>query len=299
MDHKIHCIDLQYHGADLEIISFLVESSEGPIVVETGPHSCLEHLEKGLQKHGFQLEDVKHVILTHIHLDHAGGAWCFAEHGANVYLHPLGYKHMHDPSRLLKSAKMIYGDMMDSMWGTLKAIPANQLHIIEDEQELAIGDKTFKSWHTPGHAKHHTAWQLDNILFAGDLAGIKRKEGPVIPPCPPPDIDIDLWITQIDRMLTIKEIDTYYVTHGGLVTNPEDHMSKLKDGLISFSNFIKPYYESGKSEFDALQPFVEFVSLRLRDEGMDEASVKKFANGGALLADIHGLMRYWSKKLNT
>ncbi len=297
MAHKIHCIDLEYKGADLEIISFLIESSVGPIVVETGPHSTIKTLTKGLENLGYKFEDVKHVILTHIHLDHAGGAWCFAEHGAQVYLNPLGYKHMHDPSRLLSSAQMIYGDMMDSMWGTLKPIPADQLHTVEDGEKLLIGDKTFTSWHTPGHAKHHTTWQLDNVLFAGDLAGIKRKEGPVIPPTPPPDIDIELWINQIDRMLNIEELDTYYVTHGGLVTNPEDQMIKMKDALTSFSNFIKPFYESGKSASDALQPFIEYASERFRNEGMDEASLKTFVNGGAMLADLHGIMRYWSKKL--
>ncbi len=298
MSHKVHCIDLEYQGSDLEIISFIVESSEGPIVVETGPHVSLDKLSAGLETLGYVKEDVKHVLLTHIHLDHGGGAWCFAEHGAHVYLHPLGYKHMHDPSRLLDSAKRIYGDMMDSMWGTLKPIAAEQLFALEDGETLKIGDKTFTSWHTPGHAKHHIAWQLDHILFAGDLAGIKRKSGVVIPPTPPPDIDIDVWIEQIDRMTAIKEIDTYYVTHGGLVTDPKDQMQRMKDKLTGFSNFIKPYVQEGKTAMDVLQPFVEFAGEQFRKEGMDEEALKSFVNGGALLADIHGIMRYWTKKLS-
>jgi glyoxylase-like metal-dependent hydrolase (beta-lactamase superfamily II) len=298
MSHSVHCIDLEYKGSDLEIISFIVESSEGPIVVETGPHVSLDKLTAGLEKLGYKKEDVKHVLLTHIHLDHGGGAWCFAEHGANVYLHPLGYKHMHDPTRLLDSAKRIYGEMMDSMWGTLKPIAAKQLYSLDDGERLKIGDKIFTSWHTPGHAKHHIAWQLDNILFAGDLAGIKRKSGAVIPPTPPPDIDIDVWISQINRMLAIDEIDTYYVTHGGLVADPKDQMARMKDALISFSTFIKPYVDEGKSAMEVLQPFIEFASERFRKEGMEEDTLEKFVNGGALLADIHGIMRYWTKKLS-
>jgi len=297
MSNTVHCINLEYKGSDLEINSFIVESSDGPIIIETGPQVCLDNLTAGLQKLGYSKEDVKHVLLTHIHLDHGGGAWCFAEHGANVYLHPLGYKHMHDPTRLLNSAKLIYGDMMDSMWGTLKPIAAEQLHALDDGEQLTIGDKTFTSWHTPGHAKHHIAWQLDKILFAGDLAGIKRKSGAVIAPTPPPDIDIDEWIIQINRMLTIDEIDTYYVTHGGLVSDPKDQMERMKDVLISFSEFVKPFVEQGSNTNDCLQPFLEFARDRFSKEGMDKDTLDTFINGGALLADLHGIMRYWTKKL--
>lgn len=294
---KIHPINLDFKGTDLQIFSFVVESDAGPIVIETGPHSCLPVLEEGLSKLGYAKTDVKHVLLSHIHLDHAGGAWCFAEHGAQIYLHPLGFKHTHNPEKLLASAVRIYGDMMDTLWGTLKPIPAEQLHSIEDGEEIQIGNLTFRSWHTPGHAKHHTAWQLDNVLFTGDLAGIKRPEGPVIPPCPPPDIDIELWISNIDRMLAIENIDTYYATHGSLITDVNDHMEKLKEVLIAFSEFIKPYYLNGTPPMDILAPFLEFVTKRLTAEGMTQEQIHTFVEGGALLADIHGIMRYWSKKL--
>lgn len=295
--HKIHPIDLNFQGNDLKIYSFVVESSEGPIVIETGPHSCLPTLEAGLSALGYTKTDVKHVLLTHIHLDHAGGAWCFAEHGAQIYLHPLGYNHMHNPEKLLASAQRIYGDLMDSLWGTLKPIPADQLHAIEDGKQITIGDKTFTSWHTPGHAKHHTAWQLDSILFTGDLAGIKRAEGPVIPPCPPPDINIELWVESIDRMLAIEEIDTYYATHGSLINDVNQHMEKMKDVLVTFADFVKPYYLEGKQPTDILPHFSELMKNRLLSEGMNEEEIATFFKGGAVLADIYGLMRYWSKKL--
>lgn len=297
--NKIHPINLDFKGTDLQIFSFVVESDAGPIVIETGPHSCLPVLEEGLSQLGYSKTDVKHVLLTHIHLDHAGGAWCFAEHGAQIYLNPLGYKHMHNPEKLLASAVRIYGEMMDTLWGTLKPIPADQLHSIEDGQDIQIGNLKFSSWHTPGHAKHHTAWQLENVLFTGDLAGIKRPEGPVIPPCPPPDIDIDLWINSIDRMLAIKNIDTYYATHGSLITDVKAHMAQLKDVLIEFSDFIKPYYLKGTPPMDILPAFLEFVTKRLTSEGMTQVQINKFVEGGALLADIYGIMRNWSKKLPT
>jgi len=294
---EIHPINLDFKGTDLQIFSFIVESDDGPIVIETGPHSCLPVLEEALGKLGYAKTDVKHVLLTHIHLDHAGGAWCFAEHGAQIYLNPLGYNHMHNPEKLLASAIRIYGDMMDTLWGTLKPIPADQLHSIGDGEDIQIGNLKFKSWHTPGHAKHHTAWQLDNILFTGDLAGIKRPEGPVLPPCPPPDIDIELWISNIDRMLAIEHIDTYYATHGSLITDINDHMEKLKEVLLAFSEFIKPYYLNDTPPMDILPPFLEYLTKKLTSEGMTQEQLNKFVESGAPLADIYGIMRYWSKKL--
>jgi len=292
----VHCIDLNFQGNDLKIFSFIVETDEGPVIIETGPHSCHKVLCEGLENLGYKKEDVKHVFLTHIHLDHAGGAWCFAELGAKIYVHPLGFKNLHDPTKLLASAERIYGSMMDKLWGTLKAIPEAQFHIADDYEVVTIGNIQFRSIHTPGHAKHHSCWQLDNVLFTGDLAGIKHDEGPVIPPCPPPDINIELWLENIDKVLAIKEVDTYYVTHGAKVENVKEHMELLKDGLRSFANFVKPYHEKSLSPGEVISDFIPFVSERFRSEGMSEESLQSFVQGGALLADLAGLLRYWKKK---
>lgn len=294
--YSIHPIDLEFNGYALVIFSFLIKTDDGPIIVETGPHSCLDKLVEGLAQHGYTQEDVKHVFLTHIHLDHAGGAWCFAEHGAKVYVHPLGYKHLHDPSKLLASAKMIYGKDMDRMWGTLKPIPADQFCVMEDDESVEVNGLTIISHHTPGHAKHHTAWQLENNLFTGDLAGIKHPEGAVIPPCPPPDINIDLWIENIDKVLSISEVDTYYVTHGAKVENVRAHMDSLKTALLSFSEFVKPYFDKDISPAEALPEFASFVTEYLRDTGMSQDAIDTFVNGGAIMADLMGLMRHWKKK---
>ncbi len=296
MSYSIHPIDLKFNGYALDIYSFLIKTESGPIIVESGPHSCLEALTKGLADHGYRKEDVKHVFLTHIHLDHAGGAWCFGEHGAKIYVHPLGFKHLHDPSRLLASAKMIYGKEMDRMWGTLRPIPADQFCVMEDGESREVLGLNFISHHTPGHAKHHTAWQLDSYLFTGDLAGIKHPEGAVIPPCPPPDINIDLWISSIDKVLSIKAIDTYYVTHGAKVDQVGDHMAALKHALTSFSAFVKPYHEKGVPPAEVLPEFAAFVRRFLTEQNLSTEAIDTFVNGGAIMADLMGLMRYWKKK---
>src|SRR5690606_16623004 len=111
-----------------------------------------------------------------------------AEKGANIYLHPLGAKHLADPSRLMASAKMIYQERMDELWGQMHPIPENQLIRVEDYETITVGDTKIKSLHTPGHAIHHIAWQINDLIFTGDVAGVKIGAGPVQPPCPPPDI---------------------------------------------------------------------------------------------------------------
>ncbi|HKK80460.1 MAG TPA: MBL fold metallo-hydrolase, partial [Phaeodactylibacter sp.] len=106
----IKTLDLKFLGKPDTIASFLVETSEGPILFETGPYSTFDNLKAEVERHGHQLADIKHVFVTHIHLDHAGAAWALAELGADIYLHPVGQGHMHDPSKLVASATRIYGD---------------------------------------------------------------------------------------------------------------------------------------------------------------------------------------------
>ena len=151
----MNIIDLKFLGLERAIAVFLVETSIGPILIETGPHSSLPKLKSGLSKLGYELKDIKHVLLTHIHLDHAGAAWAFAEQGAKIHLHPRGYRHLNEPSKLLESARRIYKDQMDSLWGSIKPIPEDNLLTVEDGEVLTFGDVSIKAMHTPGHAQHH------------------------------------------------------------------------------------------------------------------------------------------------
>ena len=295
----VHTINLEFQKQDFSIASFLVETDEGPILVETGPHSTLDTLISKIKTIGYDWKDIQHVLLTHIHLDHAGAAWCFAENGSNIYLHPLGYRHMHDPSRLLASATMIYGDRMDTLWGTLKPIPDDLLHMVEDNEVLDLNGLKIKSIHSPGHAKHHIAWQIDNILFTGDVAGVRINEGPVIPPCPPPDINIELWCDSIDRILQHGEIDTYYLTHFGKITDIRKHMENLKDVLREYADFIYPFYID-KTDPDEIMPhFTKFAVDYVRKKGSSDNAAMSYEAANPSYMSVRGLLRYWDKKLNT
>ena len=296
MNRTIHTIDLKFLDQPNGIAAFLVETSIGPILIETGPHSTLSTLVKAINKIGYQKEDIKHVFITHIHLDHAGAAWCFAAHGAKIYLHPFGYKHVHDPSKLLASAKMIYKEKMDYLWGTLKPISADQLITVDHGQSIEIDSLTVQAWHTPGHAKHHIAWQIGTDLFTGDVAGVCINDGPVIPPCPPPDINIEHWQESLDIIESLDTIETYYLTHFGKVTSIQAHIKLLRESLTAYSSFVKPYHDRGDSSELLLPDFTAFVNDYLTSHGMSMVDANAYEAANPSNMSVAGLMRYWHKK---
>ncbi|MGL1888322.1 MAG: MBL fold metallo-hydrolase [Reichenbachiella sp.] len=291
----IKTLDLHFKGLEHAIASFLIESSEGPILIETGPHSTFEHLQSGLNAHGYQIEDVKHVLLTHIHLDHAGAAWAFADHGAKIYVHPFGARNIADPSRLMASARQIYQDEMDSLWGAMNPINEGQLVQVEHQQEIVIGDIKLISHHTPGHAKHHIAWQLDKTLFTGDVAGVMIENGPVQPPCPPPDINIELWKASILLIKTL-DIDTLQLTHYGAVKDINLHLNALEKSLDSWSQFVYEKWSTGKANEEIIPLFMEFTAQELKAAGLRKEQIDQYQAANPAWMSVAGLVRYWSKK---
>ena len=299
MIQNIHTIDLNFQGQPLSIASFLVEINGMPILIETGPHSTYDHLCDRIRAIGHDPGNIQHVFITHIHLDHAGAAWAFAKNGAKVYLHPKGYRHMHDPSRLLASAKMIYREMMDTLWGTLEPIHEDQLLVIEDGQVVRINETNIVAHHTPGHAKHHIAWQINNIVFTGDVAGISIHGGPIVPPCPPPDIHIEDWIESIEKLLALKNIEKYYLTHFGLIEDPETHMDKLKYALTEYAEFVRPFAEKGNTTEEILPDFLQFTQSFLVSNGLSKEDAAKYEAANPAYMSAAGLMRYWKKKMES
>ena len=296
--YTVHTVDLKFLGHDNGIAAFIVETSAGIILVETGPHSTFPVLKEAIKEIGYRVEDIKHVLLTHIHLDHAGAAWCFAELGATVYLHPKGYRHMHQPERLLASAKMIYKENMDRLWGTLKPIPAEQLVIVENNETLDLLGLNIKALHTPGHAKHHIAWKVNDVIFAGDVAGVIINQGPVIPPCPPPDINIEDWNQSITALRAEKDVLGYYLTHFGYITDTEVHLQKLEKSLKHYSEFMEPHAQAGKTVEEVLPAFRNFVHNYLIENGLNEDDAKAYEAANPSDMSATGLLRYWHKRFD-
>ena len=284
-------IDLNFKGLPSAIASFLVPTNEGPVLIETGPHSTLPHLESGIREAGYALSDIQGVFLSHIHLDHAGAAWCLAKQGAKVYVHHHGYRHLKDPQRLMASATRIYGDQMDELWGRMEAIPEAQLIAVNDSKGIQVGEKLFQPWYTPGHAIHHLAWQVDNVLFTGDVAGVKIGSGPVMPPCPPPDIDINLWINSINQIRKLN-VDALYLTHYGIVNDIENHLDELQERLIAWADWMKPYWESKTPASQITPMFQDYVKQDLISQGLTNAEANIYEAANPSWMSVYGLIRY-------
>ncbi len=288
-------LDLRFLNLEKTISAFLILSTEGPVLVETGPHSTVTQLAAEVERHGFSLEEIKHVLLTHIHLDHAGAAWYLAEKGANIYVHPFGVKHLADPSKLMESARRIYKDQMDRLWGEMKAIEMNKLVEVADGQVLKIGNCSFTALHTPGHAVHHIAWQLEDVLFTGDVAGVKIENGPVVPPCPPPDINLEDWEKSIDRILH-SPVSRLYLTHFGPVEDKKNHLDTLRKELFKGAEWVKKNMEEGMDATTMTPLFQAFTANSLKEKGLSDAQIEQYEAANPAWMSVAGLMRYWSKK---
>lgn len=290
-----HIIDLNFLGEQDTIASFLIPTSVGVVLIESGPHSTFQALTARIEALGYTVSDIKHVLLSHIHFDHAGAAWCFAEKGATIYVHPAGAKHLASPEKLYNSAKMIYGDDMERLWGLMQPISETQLYAPSHGEAITIGDTTFHAWHTPGHAVHHIAWQMEDTLFTGDVAGVKIDSGKVVPPCPPPDINIEDWQASIALMKSLP-IKNLVLTHFGRITNVTQHLIDLEAELLAWANWMKPYYEKQMPQSDIIPLFQQFVAERLTAAGIADKDLPKYEKANPAFMSVAGLMRYWHKK---
>jgi len=294
MNPVVHVLDLQFQTRGT-VAAFVIETNAGPVLIETGPHSTFPALEAGLSDLGYRPSDVAQVLLSHIHFDHAGAAWAMARAGATIHLHPVGVRHLQDPSRLYNSARRIYGEMMEPLWGRMEPIPAEQLSATADNTVIEVGGVRFTALHTPGHAKHHIAWQTGDLLFSGDVAGCKIDDGPVSPPCPPPDIDLEAWIASIDRIAALP-LRRMYLTHFGPVDQIQAHLAELRQRLQAWGDWIKPHWERGTSAEEITPGFQAFAAEELADAGLGDFAIRQYEAANPAWMSVAGLLRYWSKR---
>jgi glyoxylase-like metal-dependent hydrolase (beta-lactamase superfamily II) len=291
----VHVLDLHFLNSEETIAAFLVESSVGPILIETGPESTFSQLESAVGKAGFDMSDIKHVFLTHIHFDHAGAAWKLANAGAKIYVHPVGAPHLASPHKLWDSAAQIYGDKMEFLWGKMNPIDPHQIHVVEDGDELTIGNRAIKALHTPGHAVHHIAWKLDDIIFTGDVAGVKILDGPVVPPCPPPDIHLEDWGRSI-QYLKHQQANVLYLTHYGLVSDVERHLVELESIIIQWAEWIKGAFDSNMDQVDAVPEFMAYTKAELKKKNVNDELAQRYEYANPSWMSVAGLYRYWKLK---
>jgi glyoxylase-like metal-dependent hydrolase (beta-lactamase superfamily II) len=292
----IHTLDLNFQGRASSIASYLVEGPGGPVLVETGPASTLPTLLAGLAERGYTPADVRHVLVTHIHLDHAGAAGWWAGQGAEVYVHHVGAPHLIDPSKLLASAGRIYGDQMEALWGQVLPAPAERVHAIGDGDCVEVAGLSFLALDTPGHAYHHHVYRLGEIAFTGDAAGI-HIPGPAFVdlPAPPPEFNLGLWRATIARLLQ-GPFTAIYPTHFGRVDGWQAQLAGLAALLEEATEFIRRRMEEGLEREGILAQYLEWHFNRARAAGMPQEVLARYEAANPHYMSVDGIMRYWRKR---
>jgi glyoxylase-like metal-dependent hydrolase (beta-lactamase superfamily II) len=300
---RVITLDLKFQGRAHAIASYLIRSPRGDAVVliESGPGSTLPGLEAGLAKEGLSPRDVTHVLLTHIHLDHAGAAGWLARQGAEIYVHRVGAPHMINPEKLLASATRIYGDRMDSLWGEFLPVPEDKLRVPGDNEEIEIGDLRFLPINTPGHAEHHYAYIFEDICFSGDVGGVRIPGYQYLRvPMPPPELHLERWHESIKR-LQKEKFARIVPTHFGIYDDPEWQLREVEKGLDDAERWLEQTMSEDPSiPIEALrESFTDWMVEQAVEMGLSEDVVNAFtvANPPGMSAD--GLLRYWKKVKNT
>jgi glyoxylase-like metal-dependent hydrolase (beta-lactamase superfamily II) len=228
-------IDLHHRGADRVIGCYLLETEDGLALFDCGPASGITALKEGLSERGLALTDVRHLLLSHIHLDHAGAAGALVREHPDLQVHvsAVGAPHLIDPTRLERSARRLYGEAFDELWGELAPVPEENVHTVGTS---TLGLETLS---TTGHAEHHVSYLTpEGTLLAGDAAGVRiQPDDYVAPPTPPPEFDLAAWertLGEIERRQPVR----LALIHFGVVDDPPPHLARLRARLQSWTALV-------------------------------------------------------------
>jgi glyoxylase-like metal-dependent hydrolase (beta-lactamase superfamily II) len=261
---------------------YLLDTDDGPALFDCGPATAVAALKRALAGHDLELTDVRHLLLSHIHLDHAGGAGVLVREHPELQVHvsEIGAPHLVDPSRLERSARRLYGDTFDTLWGELTPVPEANVHVVDDS---VLGLDCFP---TPGHASHHVSYlDGDGTLYAGDAAGVRIQPARhILPVSPPPDVDVEAWHRTIDTIAS-RRPERLALIHFGVVDDPAEHLERLRAQLDLWAARVR----DGASED-------EFVAAARADLAADEDDVEPWEKAAPLWQSYAGLRRYWDKR---
>lgn len=292
-------IDLNFIDRPHAIATAVIQGAGTVALVDPGPASCLQTLDVGLQRAGARLADVTHILLTHIHLDHAGATGTILRRHPQikVFVHERGAPHVIDPSKLVASASRLYGDQMERLWGEILPVPEERLTVLSGGERIEAGGRAFETAYTPGHASHHISYfnRDSGVAFVGDTAGVCIEGGYVLPPTPPPDIDPDAWEGSV-AAIEAWGPRTLFLTHFGPVDTPMPHLRTLMDNLATMSALVRTRMaEPGTNEAKARRFGDDLVQAWRRQ--MPEAQVASYIAAAPPGLAWAGLERYWRKKV--
>lgn len=295
-------IDLQFLGHAGIIATAIVHGAAGVALIDPGPSTTIETLRAGLAGMGFGVADVRQLLLTHIHLDHAGAAGLLVEQNPSieVFVHAQGAPHMADPSRLIASATRLYGADMERLWGDFRPVPRANLRELEGDETIQAGGRELRVAYTPGHAVHHVSYfdPASRIAFVGDTAGIRRGgSGFVMPPAPPPDIDLEAWRESEARILA-WDPDTLFLTHFGPFHGPRVQFQQLRHNLESWSRIVRRLLADPTLTEDGRQAAFVDEALRELQRSVGPQDAEAYSRAGRLDYSWQGLSRYWRRRQN-
>jgi glyoxylase-like metal-dependent hydrolase (beta-lactamase superfamily II) len=295
----ISYFDLQFLGTAHVIATGLIAGPGGIALVDPGPSSSLTGLQAGLTSAGIALRDVTAILLTHIHLDHAGAVGTLVRQHPHlrVYVHAKGAPHMVNPEKLLSSAARLYGDDMDRLWGEVLRVPEQNLVILNGGERIEEGGRALDVAYTPGHASHHVSYFVNDagVAFVGDTAGVRViPGGDVLPPTPPPDVDLEAWAESLARIEQWHP-ETLFLTHFGPASPVGPHLSALRDNLQTTSRLVKVSLEREATDEQREAWFVDECRRELRRR-MSESDARTYEVAGRFDLSWRGLARYWRKR---
>ncbi len=296
---SVQLIDTRFMGQTGTIGAYLLKGPDGAAaLIETGPTSTQGALLDGIRAAGVDPARIADVLVTHIHLDHSGGAGVLlrdAAPQARVHVHPVGLPHLVDPSKLLRSASRLYGDAMDTLWGEVAPIPEERVVALEDNARIRLAGHEVEILFTPGHAAHHVAIRhlSTGAVFVGDAAGVRVPGAGIInPPTVPPEFDLDAWEVTIDRILSVDPT-VLLLVHYGRYDDGRAHLEELRRRLRAWTAFVRDGLAAGRTTQEMGQ------ELQHRDTttpGVDEEGAGRLSLIAGYGISVAGIARYLEKR---
>lgn len=299
---NITTLDVNWTGRPRSIAAALLESNGHRAIVDPGPGSTLATLRQQLSSRGIKVADLDAILLTHIHLDHAGATGSLVQENPRlaVYVHELGAPHMQDPSKLLASAARLWPDTLQELFGETLPVPAENLRILQGGETLPLGAAKLDVVYTPGHASHHVSYfdDADGVAFVGDTTGIRINNAPyILPATPPPDIDLSIWDKSMDTILARRPA-RLFLTHFGYSDTPAPHIAEFRERLHHWAEVARECLRAAPDEAAAVNLFVA-KSQREMQERLGEKEAEHHAFTAGLNLSFLGLARYWRKRATT
>ena len=297
--HKIITLDDQWMGRARSIGTALLESDGHRAIVDPGPGSTLATLRKELGAHGVSVNDLEAILLTHIHLDHAGASGALVKENPRVavYVHKLGAPHMIDPSKLLASAARLWPDNLKQLFGETVPVPESNLRILEGGETITLGPRKIAVAYTPGHASHHVSYfeNHEGVAFVGDTTGIRIEGHPyVMPATPPPDIDLRLWEASFAAILERKPT-RLFLTHFGFAEDPVAHIAQFRERLDRWMETTEKILETAKNDREAMDRFMTTMRAEI-GEHLPAEEVEQYVATAGLNLSFLGLARHARKR---